>query len=100
MVFFLSPLTCSTARSMVFADSIANPTDVNATDTLRNPTHGTGAMQTDRFNQAIESKKKVLFIPASIRSHIIPTLYVADLLADEHDIYYAVTNQVLADIVS
>lgn len=45
-------------------------------------------------------RKRVLFIPASIRSHILPTLYLADLLANEYDIYYAVTTKVLADIVS
>ena len=46
------------------------------------------------------TKKRVLFIPASIRSHVIPTLYVADQLVSEYDVYYAVTNQVLADIVT
>ncbi len=45
-------------------------------------------------------KKRVLFIPASIRSHIVPTLYIAELLADEYDVFYAVTNPVLAAIVS
>lgn len=51
--------------------------------------------------QASESeKKRVLFIPASIRSHVLPALYLADLLADEYDAYFAVTDQVLADIVT
>lgn len=45
-------------------------------------------------------KKRVLFIPASIRSHIIPTLYMADLIAANFDIYYSVTTTVLAEIVS
>lgn len=45
-------------------------------------------------------KERVLFITASIRSHIIPTLYVAELLADEYDVFYAVTNPVLADLVA
>ncbi|WP_211220220.1 glycosyltransferase [Rudanella lutea] len=60
--------------------------------------------QPDQVGSAVEllvsRKKRVLFIPASIRSHIIPTLYLADLLADEYDIYYAVTTPVLADIVA
>jgi len=46
------------------------------------------------------AKKRVLFIPASIRSHIIPPLYVAELLAGEYDVFYAVTNPVLAAIVA
>lgn len=45
-------------------------------------------------------KARVLFIPASIRSHIVPTLYVAELLAGEYDVFYAVTSPVLADIVT
>lgn len=57
--------------------------------------------RTGRSNgQTVLPKKRILFIPASIRSHVIPILYVADLLADNYDIFYAVTNQVLADIVS
>ena len=47
-----------------------------------------------------QPKERVLFIPASIRSHVIPTLYIAELLADEYDVFYAVTSPVLADIVS
>lgn len=34
-----------------------------------------------------------------IRSHVLPSLYVADLLADEYEVHYVVTNQVLAEIV-
>ncbi|MGA0560032.1 nucleotide disphospho-sugar-binding domain-containing protein [Larkinella sp. VNQ87] len=45
-------------------------------------------------------KKSILFLPASIRSHVIPALYVADLLADEYTVYVAVTNDVLAEIVT
>ncbi len=44
-------------------------------------------------------KPRALFIPAAIRSHVLPSLYLADLLADEYEVYYAVTNQVLAEIV-
>jgi len=41
----------------------------------------------------------VLFIPASIRSHVLPALYVADLLAGDYDVHFAVTNDVLAELV-
>ncbi|MCF2491508.1 glycosyltransferase [Dyadobacter sp. CY347] len=44
-------------------------------------------------------KKSVLFLPASIRSHVIPALYLADQLSKECDIYFAVTNEVLEEIV-
>lgn len=44
-------------------------------------------------------KKSVLFLPASIRSHVVPALYLADLLAKEYDIYFAVTNEILEEIV-
>lgn len=61
----------------------------------------------DRFKQdtkipsRINSlKKSVLFIPAPIRSHIIPSLYLADLVADEYDVFYAVTSPLLAEIVA
>lgn len=47
-----------------------------------------------------QPKKRVLFIRASIRSHVIPTLSVAELLAGEYDVFYAVTNPVLAAIVA
>jgi UDP:flavonoid glycosyltransferase YjiC (YdhE family) len=46
------------------------------------------------------SQKRALFIPASIRSHVLPVLYLADQISSEYDIYFAVTNQILADIVS
>lgn len=45
-------------------------------------------------------KKRVLFIPASIRSHVIPTLYMAEMLAAEYDVFYAVTDAILSGIVS
>jgi UDP:flavonoid glycosyltransferase YjiC (YdhE family) len=44
-------------------------------------------------------KKSILFLPASIRSHVIPALSVADLLAEDYAIHFAVTNDVLAEIV-
>lgn len=44
-------------------------------------------------------KPRLLILPAAIRSHVLPSLYVADLLADEYEVYYAVTSHVLAEIV-
>ena len=44
-------------------------------------------------------KPRALIIPAAIRSHVLPSLYLADLLADEYEVYYAVTNHVPAEIV-
>ncbi len=41
----------------------------------------------------------VLFIPASIRSHVLPALYVADLLASDYDVHFAVTSDVLEELV-
>ena len=45
-------------------------------------------------------KKSILFLPASIRSHVIPALYLANLLAKEYDIHFAVTSGVLQEIVT
>lgn len=45
-------------------------------------------------------KKSVLLLPASIRSHVVPALYLADCLAEEYDIHFAVTNDVLEEIVT
>lgn len=44
-------------------------------------------------------KPNVLFITASIRSHVMPSLFIADLLAQEYNIHYAVTNEILQEIV-
>lgn len=44
-------------------------------------------------------KSIVLFITASIRSHVMPSLFIANLLAEEYDIHYAVTNEILQEIV-
>lgn len=44
-------------------------------------------------------KKSILFLPASIRSHVVPALYLADLLGEEYDIYFAVTSEILGEIV-
>lgn len=45
------------------------------------------------------SKPSLLFIPASIRSHIMPAMYLADLLADKYEIYFAVTDIILEELV-
>ncbi|WP_345271504.1 hypothetical protein [Nibrella viscosa] len=74
------------------------PLPADTQTTLKEPLRG--KHPADTAGQAVPRKKRALFIPASIRSYIIPTLYLADRLADEYDIYYAVTNPVLADIVS
>jgi UDP:flavonoid glycosyltransferase YjiC (YdhE family) len=44
-------------------------------------------------------KPTVLIIPASIRSHVMPSLFIADLLADDYEVHYAVTNNILKEIV-
>lgn len=44
-------------------------------------------------------KPTVLFLPASIRSHVLPSLYLAGLLAEDYDVVYAVTNEILAELV-
>ncbi len=48
----------------------------------------------------MERRPIALIIPAAIRSHVLPSLYLADALADEYEVIYAVTNDVLADIVT
>ena len=44
-------------------------------------------------------KKNALIIPANIRSHVLPSLYLADLLADDYNIHYEVVNGVTDEIV-
>jgi hypothetical protein len=44
-------------------------------------------------------KPNLLFITASIRSHVMPSLFIADLLSQEYNIHYAVTNEILQEIV-
>ncbi|MBU1821393.1 MAG: hypothetical protein KKG00_07765 [Bacteroidetes bacterium] len=41
-----------------------------------------------------------LFLPASIRSHVLPSLYLAGLLAEEYEVVYAVTSDILAELVT
>ncbi|MFT3749700.1 MAG: hypothetical protein QM768_15340 [Agriterribacter sp.] len=45
-------------------------------------------------------KKKVLFIPAPIRSHILPSFYLADKLSVDCNIAYAVANPDLGKLVT
>ena len=45
-------------------------------------------------------KPRALIIPAAIRSHVLPSLYLADALADEYEIVYAVSNAILAELVT
>ena len=44
-------------------------------------------------------KPNVLFITAPIRSHIIPSLYIANLLSDSYNITYVVENDILEKLV-
>ena len=44
-------------------------------------------------------KKKALFIPASIRSHVLPSFFLADLLSKDYDVTYAVTDKILEESV-
>ena len=45
-------------------------------------------------------KLNALIIPAAIRSHVLPSLYLADALAVDYDVHYAVINDTLTDIVT
>jgi UDP-glucoronosyl and UDP-glucosyl transferase len=44
-------------------------------------------------------KKRALFIPASIRSHVLPSFFLADILSEDFDITYAVTTKILEELV-
>lgn len=44
------------------------------------------------------AKKRALFIPASIRSHVLPSFHLAELLSEEYDIVYGVSNDILGEI--
>jgi len=46
------------------------------------------------------NKDIVLFLSASIRSHVLPSLYLARLLSADYEVVYAVTNEVLAGLVT
>lgn len=44
-------------------------------------------------------KENILFIPASIRSHVVPAMYVADFLCDKYKIHFMVTDEILDNLV-
>lgn len=45
-------------------------------------------------------KKKALIIPASIKSHVLPSFFLADmLLSEDYEVTYAVTTKVLVESV-
>jgi UDP:flavonoid glycosyltransferase YjiC (YdhE family) len=44
-------------------------------------------------------KKKALIIPAQIRSHVLPSFFIADILSKEYEVTYAVTDNILAESV-
>ena len=48
----------------------------------------------------MEHRPVILILPAAIRSHVLPSLYLADALADDYEVVYAVTNDTLAEIVT
>jgi UDP:flavonoid glycosyltransferase YjiC (YdhE family) len=45
-------------------------------------------------------KETVLFLPASIRSHVLPSLYLAELLAEAYEVVYAVSSDILDELVT
>ncbi|WP_158281317.1 nucleotide disphospho-sugar-binding domain-containing protein [Dyadobacter jejuensis] len=45
-------------------------------------------------------QKTILFLPATIHSHVLPSLFVAGLLREEYGIHYAVTSEALAGLVA
>jgi UDP:flavonoid glycosyltransferase YjiC (YdhE family) len=46
-----------------------------------------------------KSKQTILIIPTNARSHVIPALDLADLIAEQFDIYILSTNAILDEIV-
>ncbi len=45
------------------------------------------------------NKSSILFLTASIRSHVMPAMYLADLIVEKYEIYFAVTNDILKELV-
>jgi UDP:flavonoid glycosyltransferase YjiC (YdhE family) len=45
------------------------------------------------------NKSSILFLTASIRSHVMPAMYLADLIAEKYEVYFAVTNDILKELV-
>lgn len=50
-------------------------------------------------DKALVPKRNVLFLPAAIRSHILPAFSLADVLTEEFAVHFAVTDAVLAESV-
>lgn len=44
-------------------------------------------------------KKKALIIPASIKSHVLPSFFLADMLSEDYEVSYALTTKVLEESV-
>lgn len=44
-------------------------------------------------------KKKALIIPAQIRSHVLPSFFLANILLKDYEVAYAVTDNILAESV-
>ncbi|GAB3640258.1 glycosyltransferase [Spirosoma arcticum] len=44
-------------------------------------------------------KKKALIIPAQIRSHVLPSFFLANILLKDYEVVYAVTDTILAESV-
>lgn len=51
-----------------------------------------------QFDQRI-MKPSVLFLMASIRSHLIPAFYIANLLKNSYVVYFAITDEILRELV-
>ncbi|WP_353720113.1 glycosyltransferase [Dyadobacter sp. 676] len=45
-------------------------------------------------------QKVALFLPASIKSHVFPLFSFCDVLSEEFDVYFSVSNEVLKSIVA
>ena len=44
-------------------------------------------------------KKKALIIPSGSRSHVLPTFFLADILSQDYEVTYAVTDKILEESV-
>lgn len=44
-------------------------------------------------------KQKAIFIPASVKSHVLPSFFLADLFSKDYDVTYAATDKILEDSI-
>jgi UDP:flavonoid glycosyltransferase YjiC (YdhE family) len=44
------------------------------------------------------TKRKAIFIPACIKSHVLPSFYLADLLSEDYEVVYAVGSEILGEL--